>query len=108
MSCGPGCLELAVQVCESPEIRVDLPADTALMAILQKPGSTNIYKREILTDGTGGFTLDKDSIPAGYFGYGYINIKFKKGELFDEDQPIGVEDSTQYNCLLLEIADIDE
>ena len=108
MSCSPACNELQIKCCESPTISVGLTAGDTFMAVLSRPGSKKTYKREAIIDATGSFTIDKDDLPDGFFGYGYINVELRK----DAPEFVNIQPMTfngkEFDCVILEIADIDE
>lgn len=107
MSCETACYELQISCCESPKINAGLTAGDIIHVILTRPGSKKIYKREVIVDNDGAITIDKNYLPAAFFGYGYIEIQLMKGANFDTIQPFTFNNQ-QYDCVLLELIDIDE
>ena len=107
MSCESACYELQVACCESPVIRAGLPVDETLQVILQRPGGKRVYKRQAVVDGTGAITIAKEDLPAGFFGYGYLELRLKAGNDFANDQSFTF-DGKPYDCVLLEIVEIDD
>lgn len=108
MSCAAGCLELQIAPCTNPIIRAGLPATTLLQAIIKRPGSTTIYKREITTGGAGELEIDRGTLPDGFFAYGYFELELRKGSPEWATVQIFTVGSSTYQCALLEVADIDE
>lgn len=107
MSCAGACFEITIPCCESVELTAGLEAGKAYVASVSRPGSKKVYKREIVTTGTGAIPLDKDEFPKGFFGYGYIELELLGGDNFDQPVEFTIDAKTA-KCLLLEIADIDE
>ena len=107
MSCEKGCFQLIVKCCDSPKISVGLTADTTYQVTVNRVGNTQFYKQEVTTDNTGAFEINKSTFPAGYFAYGYLNVTIATGSDFETVQPI-TQNGIQYNCLLLELVDIED
>ena len=100
-------MELAVKCCDSPNISVGLSADTEYFVSVKRLSSSQLYKQAITTDNTGAFTINKGGYPAGYFAFGYLNIEIFTDSSFETVQAI-TKDGVEYNCILIELVDIEE
>lgn len=106
MSCETGCFEMQIECCESPVIKAGLTPGDDLMALITRPGSKTIYKREVTVDADGAITIDKATLPDGFLAYGYIELELRKGAGFTDVQTMTFG-AVSYSCALLELVDVD-
>ncbi len=107
MGCENACFELTFPCCESPAILNAGLTDIPLLAIVSIPGGTKIYRREVtVTDG--GFELNKADFPDGFFVSRFLKIELRSGAPEYNTIQVMTFNSKPYNCLMLELADIDE
>lgn len=105
MSCENGCLELQTPACESPVLGIGLAVGTELFSIVSRPGSSKVYKKQVVVDVFGNIVLQKADYPAGYFCKGFRKVSFTTSPGGTELQPVTISGS-QYDCVMLKLVDI--
>ncbi len=104
MLCQQGCYELSVKCCNDVKVAVSLPANTTYTLSINIPGNHKVYQRDVITDNTGAFIIEKDLFPNGFLSCGYLEVEILNT---DNTPQSFIINTIEYSCLLLELIDVD-